>query len=209
MAAESDGQPVPSGDGAGLSETGDTMESRPMSSADGAGRKDGGDVTVRGGSTSVTGAADLPEPPGSGRVGDVSKTTVGEDADGRADGGGEAAFGSKAPAFIKRWRAVHLTWQIGVFLVGLAIISGGIAMLVLPGPGWVAIFLGLAVLGTEFVWAQRALRWSKKQATKAANKALDPRTRRRNAAFLVVGILLIAAGVAIYIREQGLPRLPW
>lgn len=61
MAAESDGQPVPSGDGAGQSETGDTMESRPMSSADGDGRKDGGDVTVRGGSTSVTGAADLPE----------------------------------------------------------------------------------------------------------------------------------------------------
>lgn len=122
-----------------------------------------------------------------------------------ADDTGDQAFGSKAPQIVKRWRAVHLTWQVGVFLVGVAIIVAGIAMLVLPGPGWVAIFLGLAVLGTEFVWAQRVLHWSKKQATKAANKALDPKTRRRNMIFLIVGILLIAGGVAIYVQQKGLP----
>ncbi|GGO82529.1 TIGR02611 family protein [Wenjunlia tyrosinilytica] len=118
---------------------------------------------------------------------------------------GERVFGSKAPMFIKRSRPLHVTWQVGVFLVGVAIIVAGMAMLVLPGPGWVAIFLGLAVLGTEFVWAQRALRWSKEQATKAAHKALDPRTRRRNLAFLVAGLLLAAGGIAIYIHERGVP----
>jgi uncharacterized protein (TIGR02611 family) len=128
-----------------------------------------------------------------------------ESGDKIADDAGEQAFGSKAPLFVKRWRAVHLTWQVGVFLVGVAIISAGIAMLVLPGPGWVAIFLGLAVLGTEFVWAQRVLHWSKKQATKAANKALDPKARRRNMILLIVGILLIAGGVAIYVQQKGLP----
>jgi hypothetical protein len=30
-------------------------------------------------------------------------------------------------------------------------------MLVTPGPGWVAIGLGLALLAAEFVWARRLL----------------------------------------------------
>ena len=123
----------------------------------------------------------------------------------KAAHGSEPAYGSKAPEFVKRWRAVHLTWQVGVFLVGVAIIIAGILMLIFPGPGWVAIFLGLAVLGTEFVWAQRVLHWSKKQAAKAAHKALDPKARRRNLLFLITGIVLIAAGGAIYLYKYGLP----
>ena len=118
-----------------------------------------------------------------------------------------SGFRSKAPHFIRRNPALLMTWQVAVFLVGVAIIVAGIAMLVLPGPGWVAIFLGFAVLATEFVWAQQALTWSKRQAAKAASRALDPKTRRRNLIFLVVGVLLIAVGVLIYLRQQGLP--PW
>lgn len=43
-----------------------------------------------------------------------------------------------------------------VLILGVTIIVVGIILLPLPGPGWVIIFLGLAVLGTEFVFAQRA-----------------------------------------------------
>ena len=39
---------------------------------------------------------------------------------------------------------------------GLLLIAG-IAMLALPGPGWLTIAAGLAILATEFVWARRAL----------------------------------------------------
>ncbi|MET4637592.1 PGPGW domain-containing protein [Mycetocola sp. 2940] len=40
-------------------------------------------------------------------------------------------------------------------------LGGGIALLglllvPLPGPGWLVVFLGLAILGTEFVWAGKA-----------------------------------------------------
>src|SRR5215207_1438674 len=56
---------------------------------------------------------------------------------------------------IAQYRALHITWQITVLTVGIAIICAGIAMLVLPGPGWAAIFVGLAVLSTEFLWAER------------------------------------------------------
>lgn len=46
-----------------------------------------------------------------------------------------------------------------VFIVGFAIIVTGLGMLVLPGPGWAAIFVGLAVLATEFAFAERARAW--------------------------------------------------
>ena len=39
---------------------------------------------------------------------------------------------------------------------GLLLIAG-IAMLALPGPGWLTIAAGLAILATEFAWARRML----------------------------------------------------
>ena len=113
-------------------------------------------------------------------------------------------FGSRAPAFIKRSKPLHMTWQIGVAVIGFAIIVAGIIMLPLPGPGWAVIFLGLAVLGTEFVWAQRTLLWTKDKVTRAANRALDPKTRRRNMIMLVIGLILIAAAVAAYLWKYGM-----
>ena len=53
-------------------------------------------------------------------------------------------------------------------------------MLPLPGPGWLVIFGGMAIWATEFVWAQLVLRWTKRKVTEAAQKALDPKVRRRN-----------------------------
>ena len=42
-------------------------------------------------------------------------------------------------------------------VVGFTLLIVGVALLVLPGPGWVTIFLGLALLGAEFAWARRLL----------------------------------------------------
>lgn len=56
-----------------------------------------------------------------------------------------------------------LAWQIGVTVVGVAIIAGGIALLPLPGPGWLIIFGGLGVLATEYEWARRLLAWTRAQ----------------------------------------------
>ncbi|MDM8084833.1 PGPGW domain-containing protein [Cellulomonas cellasea] len=46
---------------------------------------------------------------------------------------------------------------VAVAVVGVTLVLAGIAMLVLPGPGWVAIFAGLAVLAAEFTWAAKLL----------------------------------------------------
>ena len=36
-------------------------------------------------------------------------------------------------------------------------LAAGIAMLALPGPGWLTIVAGLALLASEFVWARTLL----------------------------------------------------
>lgn len=47
-----------------------------------------------------------------------------------------------------------------ILVVGLTVVAAGIAMLVLPGPGVAVIFLGLALLATEFAIAARIRDWS-------------------------------------------------
>ncbi|MGW7100602.1 TIGR02611 family protein [Streptomyces sp. NPDC054838] len=115
---------------------------------------------------------------------------------------------SKAPAFVKANRTLHLSWQVGVFVVGLAVIAAGIAMLVLPGPGWVAIFAGLFIWGTEFAWAHVVLRWTKRKVSEAAQKAMDPRVRRRNLILTGVGLAVAAALIGVYLWKYGF-MLPW
>jgi uncharacterized protein (TIGR02611 family) len=53
-----------------------------------------------------------------------------------------------------------------VFMVGFAVVAAGLAMLVLPGPGWAAIFLGFAILATEFAFAEKVRDWLVSQLNK-------------------------------------------
>jgi uncharacterized protein (TIGR02611 family) len=143
--------------------------------------------------------------PGTGAtVGDVADT----DGAVKHEGRHERALGSRAPRFIRRSRTLHLSWQVGVFLVGLAVIVAGVLMLVFPGPGWVVIFGGMAIWATEFVWAQLALRWTKRKVTEAAQKALDPKVRRRNLTLTAIAVVVAGALCGVYLWKFGLV-LPW
>jgi len=48
----------------------------------------------------------------------------------------------------------------------------GLVLMVLPGPGVLFIIAGLAILATEYVWAQRALNFAKAKAEQAKNTVL-------------------------------------
>jgi uncharacterized protein (TIGR02611 family) len=48
-----------------------------------------------------------------------------------------------------------------VGVVGTAVLIAGIVAIPYPGPGWLILFAGLAILGTEFQRAQRVLRWTR------------------------------------------------
>ena len=49
-------------------------------------------------------------------------------------------------------------WQLIIIVVGGTFLLVGIALLILPGPGWLTIIVGLGILGSEFLWARRLLR---------------------------------------------------
>jgi len=48
--------------------------------------------------------------------------------------------------------------RLVIFIIGSSILLLGVAMIILPGPAIVFIPIGLAILGTEFIWARRLLR---------------------------------------------------
>jgi uncharacterized protein (TIGR02611 family) len=70
--------------------------------------------------------------------------------------------------------------RVAVLVIGLALVAGGLAMLVLPGPGLLVVIAGLAVLATEFVWAERMLDTAKEQASKVRDRATGALRRRRS-----------------------------
>jgi uncharacterized protein (TIGR02611 family) len=76
-------------------------------------------------------------------------------------------------------------------------------MLVLPGPGWAVIFLGLAVLATEYAWAHRLLVVTKDKAQGAASSAWAPENRKRTIVLTLIVVLLIAAALSWYVYRYG------
>ncbi len=103
--------------------------------------------------------------------------------------------------------ALSLTTKIVVTTVGTLVILTGLVMMVAPGPGIVAIVLGLAILATEYEWAHRWLVKARQKAHEARLKAerMDPKVRRRR--LLIAGVLLVvvAVGVAAYVRVYDWP----
>ncbi|GAA3865915.1 TIGR02611 family protein [Streptomyces sedi] len=120
----------------------------------------------------------------------------------------EKPLGTRAPSFVRNSRPLHACWQVGVFIVGLVVVVVGIIMLPLPGPGWLVIFAGMAIWATEFVWAQLVLRWTKRKVTEYAQRALDPRVRRRNIILTTVGLVICGALLAVYLWKYGIV-MPW
>jgi tellurite resistance protein TerC len=47
--------------------------------------------------------------------------------------------------------------RIAVLVIGASVLLVGICMLVLPGPAFLVMPLGLGILSLEFVWARRWL----------------------------------------------------
>lgn len=57
--------------------------------------------------------------------------------------------------------AAHTVYRVVVFVIGLVLVLGGLALVPLPGPGWLIVIVGLAVWASEFERAQVVLDWVK------------------------------------------------
>ena len=102
----------------------------------------------------------------------------------------------------ERNRLVRLAFGVA----GVLILLAGIVMLVTPGPAFVLIPIGLAMLSLEFVWAERLLDRSLEQAQIAQEKAAQT-TRTQRILAAVATVLAIAACV-LAVLWWDIPLLP-
>ena len=76
-------------------------------------------------------------------------------------------------------RERHPLFRIAFGIGGVIVTLAGVIMLVTPGPAFVLIPIGLAMLSMEFVWAERLLVMSLEQAAVAQDMAAHTtRTQR-------------------------------
>ena len=79
--------------------------------------------------------------------------------------------------------------RVLVGVVGGLITILGVVALIAPGPGWLIIFAGLGILGTEFAWAARAL----KTAKGVANRAIDSTKIAKRKQLLIFAVIAFTA----------------
>jgi uncharacterized protein (TIGR02611 family) len=145
-------------------------------------------------------------------VGDESAKTARAGEPGDAHGG-EAAEPTRAQRMKERLaerRDAHTQrgrfYRIGFAIVGATVTLVGIAMLVTPGPAFVVIPIGLAMLALEFAWAERMLDRALDQAEIAARKAAET-TRTQRILGAIATALAIAAAVTAWLLWE-IPLIP-
>jgi len=55
----------------------------------------------------------------------------------------------------------HGIYRVLVALLGLVIVAAGLVLVPAPGPGWVIVFVGVAIWASEFDWSRRLLHWGR------------------------------------------------
>lgn len=75
-------------------------------------------------------------------------------------------LGAPVGRFMQRWRAIikRKPWLNGVYKIlitifGAAIVLLGLILVPFPGPGWLIVFVGFTILGSEYHWARRFTGW--------------------------------------------------
>lgn len=147
----------------------------------------------------------------------VAKQDVARDREQAADEAVERAeeeyFG---PRFLARLHVrlhknpvTSIATKIVVTIVGVLVMLAGVIMMVTPGPGIVGLVLGLAILSTEWRWADRWLDSARGAARRAAEKAreMDPAVRRRNIAAVALLVIAVALLTSALITAFGWPDL--
>jgi uncharacterized protein (TIGR02611 family) len=90
--------------------------------------------------------------------------------------------------------------------VGIAVLGLGVAMLALPGPAFVVIPIGLAILSLEFAWAELLLEKALVKGEEARRKASEatPAQKALSAAAVACGVAAAVAAAILW----DIPLLP-
>jgi len=80
--------------------------------------------------------------------------------------------------------------RASIAVIGSLVLLVGVIAIPYPGPGWLIVFAGLAILATEFTWAQRVLDFAKSKYD-----AWSDWLKRQS--MLVQGVVLVLTGVVV------------
>lgn len=115
------------------------------------------------------------------------------------------------PALVRKLRARQAEhkqrgrlYRLMFVAVGLVVLGAGVAMLVTPGPAFVVIPIGLAILSLEFAWAERLLEKALVKGEEARRKATEA-TRTQK----ILSALAIACGVAAAVAAALIWDIPY
>lgn len=106
----------------------------------------------------------------------------------------------------ERHRQRHLVVRVLYIVVGFTLLLGGIGMLVLPGPAFLVIPVGLAILSLEFVWAEGLLDRALEKGEIAKRKAAQ--TTRTQRMLTAIAVALGATAFGAWAYYEDIPLLP-
>ena len=109
-------------------------------------------------------------------------------------------YGLHRPIAWLRWLVTN-SKRLAVLAVGIAFVGAGLVMLVLPGPGILVSIVGLAILATEFAWAERMLDRTRSRATQAT--AVITSNRAGRLLFLTSTVALLTGGAGVVALVDG------
>jgi uncharacterized protein (TIGR02611 family) len=113
---------------------------------------------------------------------------------------------------IRRNPVVRPVYRVGVLVLGGFFLVAGVAMLALPGPGWATIFIGLAILASEFAFARRVTHPLRDWFRRMQARSADPQWRRKHRVRIVTGsvVAVVVIGLLLwwYVDRYGLTLAP-
>jgi uncharacterized protein (TIGR02611 family) len=106
----------------------------------------------------------------------------------------------------ERHRRRPLPVRVLYIVVGFTLLAAGIAMLVTPGPAFVVIPIGLALLSLEFAWAENLLESALEKGEVAKRKAAE--TTRTQRILSGIAVALGAGALVAWGVFGDIPLLP-
>jgi len=95
-------------------------------------------------------------------------------------------------------------YRVAFVIAGFVVLAAGLAMLVLPGPAFVVIPIGLAILSLEFAWAERLLERALVQAEGARQKAAEASPAQK-----LLTVIAVACGAAAFVAAAIVWDIPY
>lgn len=101
----------------------------------------------------------------------------------------ELETGRREPT--ERQARTNILVRVARMGLGTVVLLIGLAMIPLPGPGWLAVAGGLAILSKDVAWADRLLRYVRRRVPGVPEDGAIPRSA------IITGSVMAAAGIAV------------